>query len=136
MSKENFKHGERGGAGGKLLLVLTVLILLGHAGINYVPVAYAAESLKQDMQTAVVQGLATPPKFGKPADFVKDRIARAVAANDVPNDAFIEVKQNGKNLQAHVYYVKTINILPFGIYKYNYVFDHTATPTGFLMQGD
>lgn len=136
MSKENFRRGERGGAGGKLLLVMTVLILLGHAGINYVPVAYSAESLKQDMQTAVVQGLATPPKFGKPADFVKDRIVRAVAANDVPRDAFIEVKQNGKNLSAHVYYTQTINILPFGIYKYNYVFDHTATPIGFLMKGD
>ena len=136
MSKENFTRGERGGAGGKLLLVITVLILLGHAGINYVPVAYSAESLKQDMQTAVVQGLATPPRAGTPSQFVKDKIERAIAANDVPKDAFIEVKQNGKNLSAHVYYTKTINILPFGIYKYNYVFDQTVTPTGFLLKGE
>lgn len=136
MSMEKSRNGERGEAGAKLLIVLTVLILIGHAGINYVPVAYSAESFKQDMQTAVVQGLATPSKAGKPADFVKDKIARAINANDVPKDAYVEVKQNGKTLQARVYYTQTVNILPFGIYKYNYVFDHTATPTGFLMKGE
>jgi len=136
MSMEKFENGERGEAGAKLLLVLTVLILIGHAGINYVPVAYAGASLKQDMQTAVVQGLATPQKFGTPQQFVKDKIERAIAANDVPKEAYLEVKQNGKTLQARVYYTKSINILPFGIYKYNYVFDQTVTPTGFLMKGD
>ena len=136
MSMEKFGNGERGEAGAKLLLVLTVLILIGHAGINYVPVAYAGESLKQDMQTAVVQGLATPQKLGTPQQFVKEKIERAIAANDVPKDAYLEVKQNGKSLQARVYYKKSINILPFGIYKYDYVFDQTVTPTGFLLKGD
>lgn len=136
MSMEKSRSGERGEAGAKLLMVLTVLILIGYAGINYVPVAYSAESFKQDMQTAVVQGLATPTKAGKPTDFVKDKITRAIAANDVPKDAYIEVKQNGKELRARVYYTQTVNILPFGIYKYNYVFDHTATPTGFLLKGE
>ncbi len=134
MSKEKNKHGERGGAGAKLLLTLTVLILAGHAGINYVPVAYAGESFKQDMQTAVVQGLAAPIRAGKPTDFVKQKIERAALANDIPADVLIEVKQNGKNLQAHVFYTETINLLPFGMYKYEYVFDHTATPTGFLLE--
>lgn len=136
MSMEKSRNGERGEAGAKLLIVLTVLILIGYAGINYVPVAYSGESFKQDMQTAVVQGLAAPSKAGKPTDFVKDKIIRAIAANDVPNDAYVEVKQNGKNLQARVYYTKTVNILPFGMYKYDYVFDHTATPTGFLLKGE
>ncbi|MGI9055848.1 MAG: hypothetical protein ACR2F2_08620 [Pyrinomonadaceae bacterium] len=136
MSKEKNKPGEHGGAGAKLLIVLTVLILAGHAGINYVPVAYSAESFKQDMQTAVVQGLATPSKAGKPTDFVKAKIERAVRVNDIPEDAFIEVKQNGKVIEAHVAYTQSVNILPFGIYKYEYVFDHTATPTGFLLRDD
>lgn len=136
MSMEKSRNGERGEAGAKLLIVLTVLILIGHAGINYVPVAYSAESFKQDMQTAVVQGLATPSKAGKPTDFVKDKIARAISANDIPADAYVEVTQNGKALQARVYYSTIVNILPFGMYKYNYVFDHTATPTGFLMKGE
>ena len=136
MSKEKNKRGERGGAGAKLLVTLTILILAGHAGINYVPVAYSAESFKQDMQTAVVQGLATPSRAGKPTQFVKEKIERALRVNDIPEDALIEVKQNGKVLEAHVSYTQTINILPFGIYKYNYIFDHTATPTGFLLRDE
>ena len=136
MSKEKNRHGERGGAGAKLLLVLTVLILAGHAGINYVPVAYDAESFKQDMQTAVVQGLAAPSRAGSPTNFVKEKIERAARANDIPEDALIEVKQNGKVLQAHVSYVQPVNILPFGMYKYEYEFDHTATPTGFLLRNE
>jgi hypothetical protein len=134
MSKEKMRNGERGSAGTKLLIVLTVLILAGHAGINYVPVAYAAESFKQEMQTAVVQGLAAPVNAGKPTDFVKKKLESAAIANNIPNDAVIEVKQNGKVLQAHVSYVQEVNILPFGLYTYEYVFDHTATPTGFLLQ--
>lgn len=134
MSKEKNKQSERGGAGAKLLFTLTILILAGHAGINYVPVAYDAESFKQDMQTAVVQGLATPSKAGKPTDFVKAKIERAIIVNDIPADAYVEVKQNGKELQARVVYTQSINVLPFGLYKYNYEFDHTATPTGFLLR--
>lgn len=136
MSKEKNIIGERGGAGAKLLVVLTVLILAGHAGINYVPVAYNAESFKQDMQTAVVQGLAAPMRAGKTTDFVKEKIVRAARANDIPEEAMIEVKQNGKVLQAHVSYAQAVNILPFGMYKYEYVFDHTATPTGFLLRDE
>jgi hypothetical protein len=136
MSKETDRTSERGGAGAKLLIILTALILAGHAGINYVPVAYAGESFKQDMQTAVVQGLAAPIRAGKPTDFVKTKIERAVRANDIPEDAMIEVKQNGKVIEAHVFYTQSVNILPFGMFKYEYVFDHTATPTGFLMEGD
>ena len=60
MSKEKNRCGERGGAGAKFLFVLTILILVGHALINYIPVAYSAESMKADMQTAVVQGMAAP----------------------------------------------------------------------------
>ena len=136
MSKEKSINGERGAAGTKLLFVLTILFLAGHAGINYVPVAYDAESFKQDMQTAVVQGLATPAKAGSPIKFVKEKIERAIAANDIPEDAEVDVRQNGKVLQARVYYTQSVNILPFGIYKYDYVFDHTATPTGFLLRDE
>lgn len=137
MSKEKNRCGERGGAGVKFLFVLTMLILVGHALINYVPVAYSAESMKSDMQTAVVQGMGMPARAGTPNEFITLKLKRAVEANDLPKDTFIEVKMNGKVTQARVYYVQTINLLPFGIYKYNYLFDHTATPTGFLLkEGD
>jgi len=110
-----------------------VLFLLAHAGFNYIPVAYDGESFKQEMQTAVVQGLALP-NGGKPVEATKARILRAAAQSNVPADAFIEVKIVNAVIQARVAYSRQAEILPLGLYTYNYEFDHTATPTGFLMK--
>ena len=126
------RHGERGSAAVKFTITLVVLVLIAHAGYNYVPVAYAAESLKTDMMTAVVQGLALPGKVS-PVENVKARIAQSVQRNSIPPDALIDVRQKGNALTAHVVYSRSVSILPFGIYTYTYRFDHTATPTGFLM---
>jgi hypothetical protein len=127
----NGRQAERGGAGVKFLIVIVVILLIAHAGYQYLPVAYAAENFRSEMQTAVLQGLALPGK-ASPVDNVKARVQRAAASNELPADALIEVKQNGNNLTVHVAYVKTVDLLPFGMYRYDYVFDHTATPTGFL----
>jgi hypothetical protein len=129
----NQHDGEHGGAGVKFLIFLGLIIMLAHAGYNYVPVAYSAESFKTEMQTAVMQGLALPGKVN-PVDNVKARIARSIEQNEIPPDALVEVKQAGNSLTAHVSYSKGVNLLPFGLYKYNYRFDHTATPTGFLLK--
>jgi hypothetical protein len=127
------RSGERGSAGAKLMIFLVLLVLAGNAGYNYVPVAYDAESMKTEMSTAVLQGLALPGKLN-PVDNVKQKLQRAAQINSLPADAMIDVKQNGNVITAHVTYVKPVSILPFGIYKYNYQFDHTATPTGFLLK--
>jgi hypothetical protein len=133
MSNTKNREKERGGTGVKLTLVLVVLAIAAHAGINYIPVAYAAESFKSEMYTAVVQGLATPGKAISPVDAVKTRVQRAARANDIPEDAVFEIKQVNKIVQARAVYDQPVPILPFGIYTYNYHFDHTATPTGFLL---
>lgn len=127
------RRSERGSAGLKLFITLMIIFLIGHAGYNYVPVAYEAENLKGEMQTAVLQGLALPGKMS-PVDNVKARISRAIAQNNAPADTLVDVKMAGNALTAHVSYVKPVNVLPFGIYKYNYTFDHTATPSGFLLK--
>ncbi len=124
---------ERGGAGVKLAAVLVILFLLAHAGYNYIPVAYDGESFKQEMQTAVVQGLALP-NGGKPIETTKARILRAAAQSNVPADAFVEVKQVKSVVQARVAYSRQVEMLPLGLYTYNYEFDNTATPTGFLLK--
>ena len=126
------RTGERGSAGAKLVVCLAVIGLVAHAAINYIPVAYSAESVKSDMSTAVLQGLALPGKLS-PTDNVKTRIEQSALRNDLPTDVFIDVKQKGTSLTARVVYDKTVNILPFGIYTYKYHFDHTATPAGFLI---
>jgi hypothetical protein len=126
-------EAERGSAGAKFALVFAIIALVLHAGINYVPVAYDAESLKGEMETAVLQGLAMPGRVN-PADNVKARIQKAMQINSIPPEALLEVKMTSNMITARVAYTKQVNILPFGIYKYNYVFDHTATPTGFLLK--
>jgi hypothetical protein len=125
------RNSERGSAGTTFLIIAVVLGLIGHAGYQFIPVAYGGESLKQDMQTAVIQGVAVPGR-GTPIDSIKQRLQSALRSNDIPPDAIIDVKQVNSVIQARVTYTKSVPILPFGIYSYNYQFDHTATPTGFL----
>ena len=127
------RDSEGGSAGVKFFIVLLVLVLVANAGYNYVPIAYDGQSFKAEMQTAVIQGMALPGKVN-PVDNVKARIQKAAQQNDVPPDALIDVKLAGNVISAHVTYSKQVSMLPFGIYKYNYQFDHTATPTGFLLK--
>lgn len=128
------REAERGSAGTKFAVVFGIIALAVHAGINYVPVAYDAESLKSEMETAVLQGLALPGRVS-PTDNVKSRIQRAMQQNNIPPEAILDVKTAGNNqITARVAYSKSVNILPFGLYKYNYKFDHTATPAGFLLK--
>ncbi len=126
-----FHSSERGSAGIKALLVILVLVLIGNAGINYVPVAYQGANFKEEMDTAVVKGLATTGQM-KPVDVVKGHIMRAVADNDVPQDVVIDIKAKQSVVTAHVTYTKEVSLLPFGIYKYQYQFNHVATPKGYL----
>lgn len=127
----NNRVGERGSAGTKFMLAIVVIGLVAHAGYNYIPVAYEAESMRSEMSTAVLQGLAMPGKVN-PVDNVKQRIQKAMTANAIPPNATLNVTQNGALINARVAYVRDVSILPFGIYTYHYVFDHTATPTGIL----
>ena len=125
------RSSERGGAGVKLLIVLLVIVLIANAGYQWIPVAYAGENFKQDMQTAVVQGFAATGRMS-PVDVVKKKIISSAETNDLPADYILEVKATSNSLSAHVVYTKEVPLLPFGIYNYQYQFDHTATPTGFL----
>lgn len=132
--KNKNRKSERGGAGVKLLLVVLVLGLLANAGYQYVPVAYEGATFKQEMQTAVINGVSMPAVGKTAVDVVKEKLTSAARNNNLPTNAVIQVKQLNSTVQAHVSYSKQIPILPFGIYSRNYEFDHTATPTGFLAQ--
>lgn len=129
----NVRSSERGSAGVKFVIFMVFLILAANAGYNYVPVRYQAESMSSDMATAVLQGMAMPGRIN-PVDNVRERIQKAAVANEIPEDAEIDVSQKGNVIQARVAYERTVSILPFGIYKFQYKFDHTATPTGFLLK--
>ena len=125
------RPSERGGAAVKALLIGLALVLIANAGYNYVPVAYAGASFRQEMDTAVVKGLAAPGNL-KPADVVKAHIQKAARDYEVPSDAVVEIKPAGNMIQAHVAYSKKVSMLPFGLYSYSYEFNHTAQPVGYL----
>lgn len=127
------RRGERGSAGTKFMFTLLVLAIAANAGINYIPVAYQGASFRQEMDTAVVKGLAVPGST-KPADVVKAILTKAARDNDIPPDAMIDVRPAGNTIQAQVVYSKPVQLLPFGIYKYNYNFNYVATPTGYLLK--
>lgn len=134
MSVKIYLKSERGEAGFKLVVFLIVIFLIGYAGYNYVPVAYESASFKQEMETAVVKAVALPAQNMTPADAVRVKVKRAMVENSIPEDAFLDVRMVKGIVQAHVYYQRKVSILPFGIYNYDYVFDHTATPSGFLFK--
>ena len=132
-TKVNGRESERGSAGVKFLLVFVFIVLAANAGYQFIPVAYAGASLKQEMQTAVVNGMAVPGRI-TPVDYVKNRVQKAVTDNNLPSDTLIEVKQVGNVVQAHATFNQKVPVLPFGIYSYDYKFDYTATPEGFLLK--
>lgn len=133
MKVSTHRPTERGSAGVKFLAILVFIVLLAHAGYNYVPVAYQGASFRQEMDVAVVKGLSAPPQM-KPADVVKAHIQKAAGDNQIPQDALIDIRPGTGHVAAYASYQKAINILPFGIYKYNYKFEYTATPQGFLLK--
>jgi hypothetical protein len=130
----NYRNSERGGAGVKALLVFVVLALIGNAGIQYIPIAYNGANFKQEMDTAVVKGLAASGRM-KPLEVVQASVNKAAADNNIPADAIIEIKPTqGGVVTAHVAYTQDVGILPFGLYKYKYDFNYHATPTGYLLK--
>jgi hypothetical protein len=130
--KRNHFGSESGSAQVKLVLFLIILVLAGNAGYNYVPIAYNGENVKQEMHAAILQGLSAPKTMGAPMDVCKKKLVYIARVNDLPTDTFIEVKQVNGLLQARVAYIKQVPLLPFGIYNYEYNFDHTANTHGFL----
>lgn len=129
------RSSERGSAGIKVLLVIMVLALVFNAGIHYVPVAYNGASFKQEMDTAVVKALGAPATI-TPLNVAKAHIQKAATDYQLPADAFIDVKSSGTGgtVTAHVAYNQKVDILPFGLYKYDYKFNYVAVPQGFLLK--
>ena len=131
-NSERYTDAEHGGAATKFLIIFFVLALIANAGYNYIPVAYDAAGFRQEMDTAVVKGLAASGAM-KPLQTVTASMQRAISTYNVPHDAVVEIKPAGAAvIEVHVSYSKQVDMLPFGLYKYTYNFEHTATPSGYL----
>lgn len=134
MKKLNSDRGsESGSAAIKALLVFVVLGLAANAGFNYVPVAYQGASFKQEMDTAVVRGISAAGNV-RPLDAVTATIKKASFDYDIPSDAYVDIKPVNGVVEARVAYSRPVNMLPFGLYRYDYNFDYVAKPTGYLLK--
>jgi hypothetical protein len=110
-----------------LVAILAVFLLI-HAGWNYLPVVYQSESFKGEMHNTIVQVIATPHGANEPlAEKLKKRLRVVANENNVPGTALIEVTEAGHSLKARVRFVRQVDLLPFGLYRYQYQFDNTAT---------
>jgi len=127
----NVRHSERGGAGVKLLIVLVILVVIGRAGWNFIPVWYEAQGAKQEMATAVKKAVTLPDK-NDPKGTLKRGLDVLVRASVIPSEAKITITEPKNVLQTNVRYSKKVSILPFGLYDYDFVFNHTATANGII----
>jgi hypothetical protein len=85
------------------------------------------------MDTAVVKALGASGRL-KPMEVVQASVQKAVLDHNIPEDAFVEIKPVNGVVEAHVAFTQKVNMLPFGLYRYDYNFDYVARPQGYLLK--
>jgi hypothetical protein len=109
------------------VVALSIVGLLIYALINIIPASYQIMNFKTEMKNSVVQVLAMPVSADKPNEKIKAKIKRVAGENGIPPSLTVDVAEAGKEIRTHVKFTRPIDVLPFGIYKYNYEFDETVT---------
>jgi hypothetical protein len=113
------RHGERGSARLKFLIVFTIVGFTAYVGYQYVPVAFQSYQYKDFMQMSVDKGAA----LGRPNEWVKEQLVKNAGEYGVPANADISIQQSEGALQARVQFKRPIS-LPG--YTYEYEFDKTV----------
>jgi hypothetical protein len=119
------RNSERGGARLKFLIVLAILICLGYAGYQFVPIAFQGYKIKDMMQNKVD----TAVTLGYPASWVKEQITSSAYDFGIPSDALIAPIQQDNRMTVRVRFTTPIE---FPGYTYQYEFDYTAKSGSFL----
>jgi hypothetical protein len=133
MTIKESRHHELGEGSFKIIVFLVVVLLGGFAASQYVPVAYNAASLKQEMQTIVDQSSAVPAARENQAGWVEKKLTQVAPTYGVPADAQIIVQNSGDaGITASVNFTAPVSLLPFGIYTYPYEFKHTTKTSAML----
>ena len=115
------RHGERGGARLKFLIVAALIATAAYAGYQYVPVAYNAYLFRDFMQESVDKAVA----LNHNGDWVREQLSKSAGEYGVPQSAKITPSQSdGSHAEVRVQFTRDIPLLPG--YTYQYEFDHTA----------
>lgn len=113
------RHGERGNARVKFLIVITLVTLSAYLGYQYIPVAFQSYQYKDFMQQSVDKGAA----MGRTSEWLREQLIKSGAEYGVPPNANISIQQNEGAMQARVQFKRPIS-LPG--YTYEYEFDKTV----------
>lgn len=123
---KNTRQSEKGSAAVKAILVLVIIGLVAHAGFNYLMVWYEAKNIKQEMSSSVERSVLDRNNT-KPVAALKSSLNKMQKGSTIPVDAEILVEEKNGSPQANVRYLKKVDILPFGLYQHEFIFNHTAT---------
>lgn len=119
------RKSEQGGARLKFLIVAAIIIAVGYAAYQFIPILYQAyqikDLMKHDVETAVA--------LGKPATWVQEQLVKSSPDYGIPANAIITPSQQDNRIQVRVQYSLPVE---FPGYVYNYEFDHTAKSSTFL----
>jgi hypothetical protein len=123
------RHGERGAARLKFIVVLAVVALIAYMGFQYVPVAYQAYQFKKVMDDDTEMASAG----GKSLEWLKSQIRASANDYSVPPDFKMTepVVRDGR-IEITAQFTRPVNVLPFWTLNYN--FEHTAKSSTFFNQ--
>ncbi|MDT5059603.1 MAG: hypothetical protein QOH63_62 [Acidobacteriota bacterium] len=124
------RHGERGSARIRFIVVLAVIAIIAYIGFQYVPVAYHAYTFKRTMDEVVEKAASTPGSGDQKGQWVVDQLRASEKDYDVPPNAKISPAFTNGRVQVTVQFTQPINLLPGFTYQYN--FDYTAKSSTFL----
>lgn len=119
MSPTFVRHGERGSARLKFLIIISLVAGIAFAGYRFVPVAFQSYQYKDLMQASVDKGVA----LGRGSEWVKEQLVKQGGEYGVPPNANISIQENEGAMVARVQFKRAIE---FPGYTYEYDFDHTA----------
>jgi hypothetical protein len=123
------RNSEMGSARLKFLVAMTIIIGGGYLGYQYIPVAFQAYQYKDLMQHYTEVAGAQGYKPG----WAADQLAKSAVEYQIPPNLSITPGQKEGRVEVRVQYSVPIEMLPGGLWTYNYEFDHTARSTAFLV---
>jgi Flp pilus assembly protein TadG len=124
------RHGERGNATAKFLVVIVLLFLIGYGGYNYLITWYQCAEVQTAMKESIDRANMSSMATDRDPEKIKQYIQRKGASNNMPADAVIKIEKSENGVAARVQFTRDVAILPFNLYNYKYVFNQTAGPPG------
>ena len=110
------RAGQRGNARLKFLLVLAGIAALVYVGGQFVPARYHAWTFERFMQDTVNTAVMT----NKPPAWAEQQLRRNLEEYGMPEDASVEVVQDGSRMAATVRFTQPISLV---VTEYEYDFD-------------